>query len=273
METYPADEQEVRYYAGVLRHAIRAAGFSVSEIERQLGAGPKALRRVFGGQVDLKFKHVVAVLRVIGMPQEEFFAIAASRRRKRRSPGGELLAMMHLGQRTDTPPLAEIEPPPPGHAGAPLSDNAFDDLVEEAVNRVMERRARQGGSAAQKAPQDAPESEADAETDDEELDDDLAGSGGPGGYRTGAESAAPHGPTSDGVGSIGGAGGAAAPDQAGDRRRRPKKGPATPEETVAGKRGSQVDEAGPDHLGATSQDQADRPSQGTDDDAERARRR
>src|ERR1700761_8652718 len=102
METYPADEQEVRYYAGVLRHAIRAAGFSVSEVERQLGAGPKALRRVFGGQVGLKFKHVVAVWRVIGMPQEEFFAIAASRRRKRRSPSGELLAMFQtLGGRTD----------------------------------------------------------------------------------------------------------------------------------------------------------------------------
>src|SRR5579864_4985161 len=91
MAETPAVEVEVKHYAGILRQAIRAAGFSVSEVERRLGAGPKSLRRVFGGQVDLKFRHVVAVLRVIGMSQAQFFDIA-SRRRRRRSPGGELLA-------------------------------------------------------------------------------------------------------------------------------------------------------------------------------------
>ncbi|HXM71563.1 MAG TPA: hypothetical protein VN970_10545, partial [Thermoanaerobaculia bacterium] len=92
----PAVEVEVKHYAGILRHAIRAAGFSVSEVERRLGAGPKSLRRVLGGQVDLKFKHVVAVLRIIGMSQEQFFAIAA-RRRRQRSLGGDLLAGFERG--------------------------------------------------------------------------------------------------------------------------------------------------------------------------------
>ena len=50
----PEVEEEVRRYAGLLKQAIRAAGLSVSEVERRLGAGPKALRRIFSGQVDLK---------------------------------------------------------------------------------------------------------------------------------------------------------------------------------------------------------------------------
>jgi AraC-like DNA-binding protein len=91
MPERPRAEVEAQHYAGVLRQAIRAAGLSVSEVERRLGAGPRTLRRVFGGTTDLKIKHLVSVLRIIGMSQEEFFAIAArvARRRQHRPAGGQ----------------------------------------------------------------------------------------------------------------------------------------------------------------------------------------
>ena len=153
MGEVPAVEVEVKHYAGILRHAIRAAGFSVSEVERRLGAGPKSLRRVLGGQVDLKFKHVVAVLRIIGMSQEQFFAIAA-RRRRQRSLGGDLLAGFERGDRAapgDEPldlaaPRAPLDPPVIGARGPgdAESEDEFDRLVEEAVDRVLARRAREG---------------------------------------------------------------------------------------------------------------------------------
>jgi hypothetical protein len=149
----PAVEVEVKHYAGILRHAIRAAGFSVSEVERRLGAGPKSLRRVLGGQVDLKFKHVVAVLRIIGMSQEQFFAIAA-RRRRQRSLGGDLLAGFDRSdhgdrgdrrEHADEPlaPLATLAHGARGPGDAE-SEDEFDRLVEEAVDRVLARRAREG---------------------------------------------------------------------------------------------------------------------------------
>src|SRR5215470_10720563 len=123
-QSQPAVEVEVQHYAGVLRQAIRAAGFSVSEVERRLGIGPKTLRRVFGGSVDLKFKHVVAVLRIIGMSQEEFFAIATrkARRSRQRSAGGELLATFErIGYRGEFVPLDdELEDP--------ASEEEFDRL-------------------------------------------------------------------------------------------------------------------------------------------------
>ena len=132
-------EVEARQYAGLLRQAIRAAGFSVSEVERRLGTGPKALRRVFDGSVDLKFKHVGAVLRVIGMSQQEFFAIASrsAGRRQRGAAGGELLASFErAGFRGEFVPTDDdLET---------LSAEELDRQVEEAVERVMQRRAQQG---------------------------------------------------------------------------------------------------------------------------------
>jgi hypothetical protein len=150
-EARPAVEEDVRHYAGVLRQAIRAAGLSVSEVERRLGAGPKSLRRVFSGQVDLKFKHVVAVLRIIGMPHEEFFAIAARRRRQRAQPlpGTEFLATLdRIGLRRELAPAAD-------EAGAPDSEEEFDRMVEEAVDRVLKRR----GLEAEPLPEDGLEGE------------------------------------------------------------------------------------------------------------------
>jgi transcriptional regulator with XRE-family HTH domain len=141
-ETLPEVEEEVRRYAGLLKQAIRAAGLSVSEVERRLGAGPKALRRIFSGQVDLKLKHVIAILRIIGMSQEEFFAIASRPKQRPHlqlhhppSATDFLTAFQRVGYRGELVPLDEAEPPSP---------EEFDRLVEDAVNRVLERRRREG---------------------------------------------------------------------------------------------------------------------------------
>ena len=134
-ETTPEIEEEVHRYAGLLRQAIRAAGLSVSEVERRLGAGPKALRRIFSGQVDLKLKHVLAILGILGLSQEEFFAIAARTPKRavrpHSAPVDFLAAFQRVGYRGDFVPMDEADPSSP---------EEFDRLVEDAVNRVLERR-------------------------------------------------------------------------------------------------------------------------------------
>jgi transcriptional regulator with XRE-family HTH domain len=138
-DTVPEIDEEVRRYAGLLRQAIRAAGLSVSEVERRLGAGPKALRRIFSGHVDLKLKHVLAILRILNMPQDEFFNIAArppkraAARTTPASPADFLAAFQRIGYRGDFVPVDEVDP---------ASPEEFDRLVEDAVNRVLERRTR-----------------------------------------------------------------------------------------------------------------------------------
>jgi hypothetical protein len=137
----PLPEEEVREYAVVLRRLIRAAGLSVSEMERRIGQGPKSLRRVLGGQVDLKFKHVVSVLRVLDMPQEKFFEVVAeARRRKRHSPTAEIAsAMESLGYRGDLPVDKDDDLPSP---------EGFERLVENTVKRVVAQLQREAAPIA-----------------------------------------------------------------------------------------------------------------------------
>ncbi|HVR08076.1 MAG TPA: hypothetical protein VMW75_08515, partial [Thermoanaerobaculia bacterium] len=78
-------------------------------------------------------------LRIIGMSQAEFFAIASrtERRGRRSSAGGEILATFErIGYRGALAPVAdELEDP--------ASEEEFDRLVEDAVDRVMKRRERE----------------------------------------------------------------------------------------------------------------------------------
>ena len=110
-------------------------------MERRIGQGPKSLRRVFGGQVDLKLKHVVSVLRVLDMPQERFFEVVAETRRKkrRRSPMAEIAtAMESMGYGGELAVVDEDE--------VLISPGAFGHLVEDTVNRVVERIRREGAA-------------------------------------------------------------------------------------------------------------------------------
>jgi transcriptional regulator with XRE-family HTH domain len=138
-EIEPEIEEEVHRYANLLKQVIRTAGLSVSEVERRLGAGPKALRRIFSGDVDLKLKHILAILRILNVAQEDFFALAARQKRtapRTQSGAAELLALIHgVGFRGDFGPVDE----PELH-----SNEELDRLVEEAVNRVLERRRLEG---------------------------------------------------------------------------------------------------------------------------------
>lgn len=144
-EIAPEIEIEVRRYADLLRQAIRAAGLSVSEVERRLGAGPKALRRIFSGHVDLKLKHLLAILGILGMTQEEFFAIASNNRLggrpRQTTPADFLAAFKRVGYRGEAGtmgPIDEVDPRSPAD---------FDRMVEDALNRVLERRRTTPGDA------------------------------------------------------------------------------------------------------------------------------
>jgi hypothetical protein len=155
MAELPRVEVETQHYAGVLRQAIRAAGLSVSEVERRLGAGPQTLRRVFGGTTDLKIKHLLAVLRIIGMSQPEFFAIAAraARRRQHRSAGGELLATFELiGYPGDLVPLAD-------DPEMPRTEEELARQIDDAVQRVLERRTREARGPLAEGPPPAQDEE------------------------------------------------------------------------------------------------------------------
>lgn len=64
---------ETQRLSDALREAIRRKKISQREVERNLGQSKGYLSLLLHGNVDLKVKHVFAVLKVIGMEPEEFF--------------------------------------------------------------------------------------------------------------------------------------------------------------------------------------------------------
>src|SRR5215510_2556428 len=59
-----------------LRIALRLLGFTNREIERRLGYTPSYLTRLFSGQIELRFEHIVDIVDAIGMTVDEFFHFA-----------------------------------------------------------------------------------------------------------------------------------------------------------------------------------------------------
>jgi transcriptional regulator with XRE-family HTH domain len=68
-----APEAEVQRVAEALREAIRRKKISQRQVERVLGQGKGYLSQLLGGTVDLKLKHLFAVLAVIGVEPDAFF--------------------------------------------------------------------------------------------------------------------------------------------------------------------------------------------------------
>jgi transcriptional regulator with XRE-family HTH domain len=66
-------EAEVSRVAEALREAIRKAKRSQRQVEQALGQGKGYLSQLLGGNVDLKLKHVFAILGVLEIEPDEFF--------------------------------------------------------------------------------------------------------------------------------------------------------------------------------------------------------
>jgi transcriptional regulator with XRE-family HTH domain len=68
-----AIDDEVRQAVRLLEALIQATAVSWEELERRLEASPGYLRRVLSGQVELKFRHILAILRILEIEPALFF--------------------------------------------------------------------------------------------------------------------------------------------------------------------------------------------------------
>lgn len=83
METKSKEETE--RIIRMLRTALRLLGLTNREIERRLGYTPSYLTRLFSGQIELRFEHVVDIASAMGLTAEEFFQFAYPGRKRERS--------------------------------------------------------------------------------------------------------------------------------------------------------------------------------------------
>jgi transcriptional regulator with XRE-family HTH domain len=128
-----SDEEEVERLMNVLRTAIRLLGLSNREIERRLGLTPSYLSRLFGGYIELKVEHVLAIVRAIGLQPSEFFELAYPRRAE---PPSESFRTIRTLLRDMQPP----EEPRPAPA-VDLTPEEIDRRIQESVRRAFKELA------------------------------------------------------------------------------------------------------------------------------------
>jgi transcriptional regulator with XRE-family HTH domain len=130
-----SDKDEVERLMNVLRTAIRLLGLSNREIERRLGLTPSYLSRLFGGYIELKVEHVMAIARAIGLHPAELFELAYPRRPQPASEAYEAIRSMLRGMQ----PVEEPRPAAP--AGQTLTPEEIDRRIQESVRKAFRELA------------------------------------------------------------------------------------------------------------------------------------
>src|ERR1044071_585511 len=103
-------EDEVRRATKLLETVMQAAGLTRKELDQRLGAGPGYVSQVLTGRMELKFRHILAILKALDVDPGVFFQTLYPESK----PSGDVARMEEFLKRFkklgfDKPP----EPPPP----------------------------------------------------------------------------------------------------------------------------------------------------------------
>jgi AcrR family transcriptional regulator len=145
-------DDDIRRMAKVLEAVVKLSDFSTRELERRLELGGGTLNRLFSGKIDLKLRHVLLVLDVVGMKPERFFQLACARPpAEDEGEAASLLAaeilesFQRFGYSIGRPgqPLPASNRPLSTLSPIALSDDELDRRIEAALERVMGKASRE----------------------------------------------------------------------------------------------------------------------------------
>jgi transcriptional regulator with XRE-family HTH domain len=127
-------EDEVRQAARLLESLIQAAGVPESELERRLDVSPGYVGRVLSGEIELKLRHILSILRTLEIDPGLFFESLYPAQ-----PLGGTIRMEDLQDRLQRLGLGN-----PSEAPAVVVDD-LEQLVQGAVRVALGRRNPSGG--------------------------------------------------------------------------------------------------------------------------------
>jgi len=129
-------EDEVRRATKLLETVMQAAGLTRKDLDQRLGAGPGYVSQVLTGRMELKLRHILAILRALDVEPSLFFQTLYPDAR----PSTDQAVMeeflkrfQKLGFGTGAPP----PPPPPV-----LDPQELERLIQTAVRTALTEREK-----------------------------------------------------------------------------------------------------------------------------------
>jgi hypothetical protein len=128
----PAMLADEKHVLTILKTTMRVLGYSNRDVERRLELSGSYLSRLFSGDIDLRFSHIVNVSRAMGLAPEEVLLLAYPPTQASKSEAARrLAASLEALEPRETPRETPAEPRPT------RQEQQMEEAVEEVVASML----------------------------------------------------------------------------------------------------------------------------------------
>jgi transcriptional regulator with XRE-family HTH domain len=123
-------DEEVRRATKLLETVMQAAGLTRKDLDQKLGAGPGYVSQVLTGRMELKLRHVLAILRALEVEPSVFFQTLYPENR----PSSDTVVMEEFLRRFQKLGFGPPATPP---AAPALDPQDLERMIQNAVRAAM----------------------------------------------------------------------------------------------------------------------------------------
>jgi len=140
-----AIDDEVRRATKLLETVMQAAGLTRKDLDQRLGAGPGYVSQVLTGRMELKFRHVLAILRALDVEPSVFFETLYPENR----PASDAAVMEEFLRRFQKLGFGAQPAPAPSPT---LDPQDLERMIQNAVRAAL-AGTPSGGAGAEEGPE------------------------------------------------------------------------------------------------------------------------
>src|SRR3954452_19019182 len=133
-------DDEVRRATKLLETVMQAAGLTRKDLDQRLGAGPGYVSQVLTGRMELKFRHVLSILRALEVEPSVFFQTLYPENR----PATDTVVMEEFLRRFQKLGFGPPATPP---AAPPPDPQDRERMIQNAVRAAMSGPATEEAGA------------------------------------------------------------------------------------------------------------------------------
>lgn len=136
----PTVDDEVKRATRLLETVMQAAGLTRKELDQRLGAGPGYISQVLTGRMELKYRHIIAILRALDVDPGAFFQSLYPEPRSASSDLGAVEELLKRLQKLGVGVGNRLRPEPEPQAAPAIDSRELERLVQNAVRTALAER-------------------------------------------------------------------------------------------------------------------------------------